>query len=124
ARPARNCAPRGIRKRHGRRSRGDMATEARLRAGLPPLWSEFPPAGLLYQDDDIIVIDKPWGLATHAPEKDRRDDVVSWLRASFEARGESDYLGIHQRLDRDTSGVLLFARRKEANRALAAELEG
>ncbi|NUO54623.1 MAG: hypothetical protein HOV80_37765 [Polyangiaceae bacterium] len=101
-----------------------MATEARLRAGLPSLWSEFPAARVLYQDDDIIVIDKPWGLATHAPEKDRRDDVVSWLRASFEARGESDYLGIHQRLDRDTSGVLLFARRKDANRALAAELEG
>lgn len=95
-----------------------------LRAGLPPLWTEFPAARLLHEDDDIIVIDKPWGLATHAPEKDRRDDVVSWLRASFEARSQSGYLGIHQRLDRDTSGVLLFARRKEANRALAAELEG
>ena len=37
---------------------------------------------------------------------------------------EGVYLGIHQRLDRDTSGVLLFTRRKSANAAIAAQFEG
>ncbi len=91
---------------------------------LAGLWREFPSSRVLYRDDDIIVIDKPWGLATHAPEKDRHDDVASWLRAALTARGDDPYLGIHQRLDRETSGVLLFARRKAANAALARQFEG
>lgn len=87
-------------------------------------WREFPRSRILHLDDDIIVIDKPWGLATHAPEKGRFDDVASWLRAHFAALGAHDYLGIHQRLDRETSGVLLFSRRKEANASLAKQFEG
>ena len=39
-------------------------------------------------------------------------------------RSAEPYLGIHQRLDRDTSGVLVFTRRKEANRAVAEQFEG
>ncbi|MBL9023699.1 MAG: class I SAM-dependent methyltransferase [Myxococcales bacterium] len=88
------------------------------------LWRAFPAGRILHDDDDILVIDKPWGLATHAPEKGRFDDVASWLRAHFGAAGKSDYLGIHQRLDRETSGVLLFSRRKEANASLAKQFEG
>ena len=87
------------------------------------LFDRFPAARILHEDADIVVIDKPCGLATHAPEPHRADDVVSWLKQHYEARGVSSYLGIHQRLDRDTSGVLLFARRKEANAALAPQFE-
>lgn len=79
---------------------------------------------ILYEDEDVVVVDKPFGLATHAPDEGRKDDVVSWLTAHYEALGQSTYLGIHQRLDRDTSGVLLFARRKSANPSLAKQFEG
>lgn len=79
---------------------------------------------ILYEDDDVVVVDKPFGLATHAPDEGRKDDVVSWLTAHYESLGQSTYLGIHQRLDRDTSGVLLFARRKSANPSLAKQFEG
>jgi 23S rRNA (cytosine1962-C5)-methyltransferase len=87
-------------------------------------WSALFARRFVHEDADILVVDKPWGLATHAPERTRHDDLVSLLRVCLAARGESDYLGIHQRLDRDTTGALLFARRKDANKALAAELEG
>jgi len=87
------------------------------------LFDVFPAARILYEDADIVAIDKPFGLATHAPEHHRADDVVSWLKRHYKALGVSDYLGIHQRLDRDTSGVLLFARRKEANAGLAPQFE-
>ncbi len=91
---------------------------------LPGAFTEWPAARTLFRDEDIVVVDKPWGLSTHAPEPGRRDDVVSWLGAALRARGEPDYLGIHQRLDRETSGVLLFAARKSANAALAKQFEG
>ena len=45
-------------------------------------------------------------------------------RICARAAPRAPYLGIHQRLDRDTSGVLVFTRRKEANRAVAEQFEG
>jgi 23S rRNA (cytosine1962-C5)-methyltransferase len=80
---------------------------------------------VIHEDRDLFVVDKPAGISTHAPDADRADDVHSRATEWLRARGEPDvYLGIHQRLDRDTSGVLLFTRRREANRAVAAEFEG
>ncbi|MBK8937165.1 MAG: class I SAM-dependent methyltransferase [Polyangiaceae bacterium] len=89
-----------------------------------PLFAEFPRARILVDDEDVLVVDKPYGLSTHAPDEGRHDDVVSWLTAHLERAGRATYLGIHQRLDRDTSGVLLFARRREANASLAKQFEG
>ncbi len=88
------------------------------------LFDSFPRERILFEDDDLVVIDKPFGLATHAAEEQRHDDVVSWLKRHYQRLGVSDYLGIHQRLDRDTSGVLLFTRRKQANAAIARQFEG
>ncbi|KYG10652.1 hypothetical protein BE21_10735, partial [Sorangium cellulosum] len=95
------------------------------RPSLPELFPDFHPEWILAEDADLIVVDKPAGLPTHAPEADRIDDVVTRLRAFLRGRGDAEaYLGIHQRLDRDTSGVLLFTRRREANAAVARQFEG
>ncbi|WP_438023784.1 class I SAM-dependent methyltransferase [Sorangium sp. So ce233] len=95
------------------------------RLALSELFPDFHPEWILAEDEDLIVVDKPAGMSTHAPEADRIDDVVTRLRAFLRGRGEADdYLGIHQRLDRDTSGVLLFTRRREANAAVARQFEG
>ncbi|MFO0762845.1 MAG: class I SAM-dependent methyltransferase [Byssovorax sp.] len=89
------------------------------------LFASFPPARVLFEDRDLIVIDKPAGMSTHAPEPERQDDAHTRLGRYLGERGErAIYLGIHQRLDRDTSGVLLFTRRKEANRGIAEQFEG
>src|SRR5262245_53198594 len=89
------------------------------------LWPNFRPERILFQDLDLVVVDKPAGISTHAPEPNRTDDAHSRVALYLRERGEADvYLGIHQRLDRDTSGVLLFTRRKEANRAIAGQFEG
>jgi 23S rRNA (cytosine1962-C5)-methyltransferase len=87
-------------------------------------WPDVREAWILFEDDDLLVIDKPPGVPSQAADPERPDDVVARLKSHFEARGESAYLGVHQRLDRDTSGVLVFARRREANAALAAQFEG
>jgi 23S rRNA (cytosine1962-C5)-methyltransferase len=92
------------------------------------LWPSFPLERILYEDDDVIVIDKPVNVSTHAPDTGRSDDAVSRLKLALAERDRLEpdqvYLGIHQRLDRDTSGVLLFSRRKSANAAIAAQFEG
>lgn len=93
--------------------------------GLDHLWPSWKSAWILFEDSDLIVVDKPAGISTHAPEPGRADDAHSRLGIFLRERGEPQpYLGIHQRLDRDTSGVLLFTRRKEANRAIAEQFEG
>ena len=91
---------------------------------LDALFPAWRPAWILHHDEDLIAVDKPPFVSTHAPEPDRDDDARSRLAAHLAASGESrPYLGIHQRLDRDTSGVLVFTRRKEANRAMAEQFE-
>lgn len=91
---------------------------------LDTLFPLFRDAWILHDDGDVLVVDKPSGLPTHETEPGDEDNTVARLAAFLRARGERDYLGIHQRLDKDTSGVLLFSRRPERNRALAAEFEG
>ncbi|HSN99342.1 MAG TPA: class I SAM-dependent methyltransferase [Candidatus Nanopelagicales bacterium] len=95
------------------------------RLPVDTLWPHWRSAWILHEDADLLVVDKPAGLSTHAPEPDRSDDAWSRLRAFLQARGDEEaYLGIHQRLDRDTSGVLLFTRRREANPGIARQFEG
>jgi 23S rRNA (cytosine1962-C5)-methyltransferase len=93
---------------------------------LASLWSGFSLDRILFEDDDLIVVDKPVGISTHAADA-REDDAITRLRLALAERdgvaAKDVYLGTHQRLDRDTSGVLLFTRRKSANPGIAAEFE-
>ena len=95
---------------------------------LNALFAPWRDARVLLDDGDVIVIDKPAGISTHAPDHDRHDDAVSrlqrWLASRNGGAPTDQYLGVHQRLDRDTSGVLLFARSRAANKGLAAAFEG
>jgi 23S rRNA (cytosine1962-C5)-methyltransferase len=95
---------------------------------LSHLWPPFPLERILYEDADLIVIDKPAGISTHAPDAGRNDDVISRLTSALAERDrvgiDRIYLGIHQRLDRDTSGALLFTRQRSANAAVASQFEG
>jgi 23S rRNA (cytosine1962-C5)-methyltransferase len=77
---------------------------------------------ILYQDEDIVVVDKPAGLPTHAaePGDPYHGDALRIVQGQLGLR----YLGMHQRLDAETSGVLLFAARREANAPLAAAFAG
>jgi 23S rRNA (cytosine1962-C5)-methyltransferase len=90
------------------------------------IWPDFRDAWILHEDDDLLVVDKPCGVASQAADPERPDDVVTRLKRALlpHGRGATPYLGVHQRLDRDTSGVLVYARRREANAALARQFEG
>jgi 23S rRNA (cytosine1962-C5)-methyltransferase len=64
-------------------------------------------------------------MPSQAADPDRPDDLVARLSAHLRARGGREpYLGVHQRLDKDSSGVIVMAKRREANASLAAQFEG
>jgi 23S rRNA (cytosine1962-C5)-methyltransferase len=88
------------------------------------LWPDFDATWVVFEDDALLAIDKPEGIPSQAADPERPDDVVTRLRAHLEARGDDAYLGVHQRLDKDTSGVLVFTRRRDVNAAVAAQFEG
>lgn len=87
----------------------------------------FDASRILYEDEDLIVVDKPEGVPSQSADPTQPDDLVYRLsRFLAERAGKTGraYLGVHQRLDQDTSGVILYAKRKEANAGLARQLEG
>jgi RluA family pseudouridine synthase len=81
---------------------------------------------VLYEDEDLIAITKPAGISTHASADPRRPDVVSIVRRMLasSASGGEPYVGVHQRLDRETSGVVLFTKSARANGPLARAFAG
>jgi 23S rRNA pseudouridine1911/1915/1917 synthase len=70
---------------------------------------------ILYEDDDLIAVDKPAGLSTVPTADPKRPHLVGAVQAYL----KSDYVGVHQRLDRETSGAVLFTKERGANPALA-----
>ena len=118
-----------IRRGEVRVNRGRKSSGHRLRAGdevrLPPFLERRPPPPvasrarwieqhLLYEDDGLLVLDKPAGLAVHAGGSVSLG-AVELLRA---ARPREDFLQLAHRLDRATSGCLLLAKKPRALHAL------
>ena len=80
-----------------------------------PADAQFLRSLILFEDRDVLVINKPWGLASQGGSGTKRH-VDGMLAALADPKGERPVL-VH-RLDRDTSGVLLCAK----SRKMAAEL--
>lgn len=87
------------------------------------IFPAFRERWIRYEDEDIIVVDKPPFISSQESYEGQSDDLVSRLTQHLRRGGREPYLGIHQRLDRDTSGLVLYAKRKEANASLAKQFE-
>jgi 23S rRNA pseudouridine1911/1915/1917 synthase len=98
-------------------------------AEAPPLDAtpEAIPLAVLYEDADVVAIDKPAGMTVHAGAGVHSGTLVNALLHRFaELSGVGGALrpGIVHRLDRFTSGVLLVAKNDAAHRQLAAQFSG
>ena len=106
-----------------RDGRAPVSPGARIvlaRSGAGP----FPPAlGLVYEDDDLLVIDKPSGLLTIATPHERERTVYHLLWDYLQASRPSRRPFVVHRLDRETSGLLVFAKSPRAKRHLQAQFE-
>jgi 23S rRNA pseudouridine1911/1915/1917 synthase len=87
--------------------------------------AEAIPLKILFEDADIIVIDKPVGLVVHPGAGNQTGTLVNALIAhcgeSLSGIGGVRRPGIVHRLDKDTSGVLVVAKNDEAHRTLSAQ---
>ncbi len=75
------------------------------------------PLKKLFEDEWLLVIDKPMGLAVHPGAGEKRETVLDLFRHEYPQIGEmaeNERPGIVHRLDKDTSGVLILAKSEEA----------
>jgi 23S rRNA pseudouridine1911/1915/1917 synthase len=96
---------------------------------LPPPAPATPqpqdiPFPILYEDADLIVLDKPAGLVVHPAPGNEEGTLVNALLAhcgeQFTGIGNERRPGIVHRLDKDTSGIMVVAKTQLANNALTA----
>jgi 23S rRNA pseudouridine1911/1915/1917 synthase len=80
-----------------------------------------PPFEIAYEDEHLLVVDKPPGLVVH-PARGHREGTLSQLLAGTAAGGNPNRAGIVHRLDRDTSGLLVVARSEQAHGLLQQAL--
>lgn len=75
---------------------------------------------ILFEDDHLLVVNKPSGINTHKPDRFSPDGIHEWL-TKREARWRK--LSILQRLDKETSGVIVFGKTQQANQSLTKQFE-
>jgi len=103
----------------------------RLRVTIPPpppspLTPEAIPLNIIYEDDDLLVIDKPAGLTVHPAPGHTSHTLVNAILSRFPHLASiSDSLrpGIVHRLDRDTSGVIVVAKNSLAQAKLVEQFK-
>jgi 23S rRNA pseudouridine1911/1915/1917 synthase len=79
-------------------------------------------SAIVYSDRDLVIVDKPPGMLTVADEPGNRDTLAEYTRTVLRRMGGSDVgLGVVHRLDKDTSGLMVFTRTADAKRVLAAQ---
>jgi 23S rRNA pseudouridine1911/1915/1917 synthase len=111
------------------RARDPIATDARLVVRLPPepeivpLRQEAIDVPILYQDDSVVVVDKPSDLVVHPARGHTSGTLVNAFLDQMEEGLDAERPGIVHRLDKGTSGVLVIARTREAMGALQGQFE-
>lgn len=84
------------------------------------------PLNIIYQDDDIIVLDKPAGLTVHPAPGHHTGTLVNALLAIYptlKSDGEPLRPGIVHRLDKETSGLMVVAKHERAKRHLQQQIK-
>lgn len=79
--------------------------------------------GVVYEDEHLLVVDKPAGVVVHPARGHWTGTLAQALAAWGAAGGEADRPGIVHRLDRDTSGLLVVARSEAVHRALKEAIQ-
>jgi len=117
----------------GRREKASYRARAgeRVMIEVPPVpgrevLGEDIPLNVVYEDDDVLVVDKPAGMVVHPAPGNWSGTLVNALKgrgASLSEATDEGREGIVHRLDKETSGLLLVAKTDRAHRVLGAALQ-
>jgi 23S rRNA pseudouridine1911/1915/1917 synthase len=88
-------------KPNGRRPRGDLR--------------------IVYEDQDVLVVNKPAGLLTSTGPREKRPTLLAAVRAYLDETAPGAIVGLVHRLDRDASGLLVFSKSDAAYRSLKTQ---
>ena len=112
------------------RKSGQAKPGDRIAVSIPATEHETPNVEfdlpVLYEDDWLIAVDKPAGLAVHGAPGDTGPSVAGWMLArlgSLASQFDAERPGVVHRLDKDTSGVLLLAKTPASQAALSSAFE-
>jgi len=108
-----------------------LSTGDRLEIAIPPtpseqLLPESIPINIIYEDDDLLVVDKPAGLTVHPAPGHTSHTLVNALLSHLPHladTGDSLRPGIVHRLDKDTSGLMLVAKNSKAQDNLIGQFK-
>jgi 23S rRNA pseudouridine1911/1915/1917 synthase len=89
----------------------ELIIQELAKPSTPPSLPELP---IVYEDDDIMVIDKPAGIAAHPGSGLTRAATVADFARQHTTDPDPERPGIVHRLDRDTSGLMILAKNPEA----------
>jgi 23S rRNA pseudouridine1911/1915/1917 synthase len=116
----------------GRREKAGYRPRAgeRIEAVVPPrpareVVAERIDLDVVYEDEDLLVVDKPAGMVVHPAPGNWSGTLVNALKGrggDLSTQGGDDREGIVHRLDKETSGLLLVAKSDRAHRVLGADL--
>jgi len=118
---------------NGRSARSSLRLEAgdEVVIHVPPQESadvhpEAIPLNVVYEDDDLLVIDKPAGMVVHPAHGHRSGTLVNALLARYPQLAEvggAERAGIVHRLDKGTSGLILVAKHEAAQKELQQQFK-
>jgi 23S rRNA pseudouridine1911/1915/1917 synthase len=97
---------------------GGEEVELERPEGAAPLEPQEVGLRVVYDDEHLLVVDKPAGVVAHPSAGHDTGTLVHGVLAHGAAGGEAERPGIVHRLDRDTSGLLVVARSEEAHERL------
>ena len=84
---------------------------------------EEGPVSILFEDEDILVADKPPGMLVHPSGQTSRSTLANYLAGNFKQRGIRCTIRPLHRLDRDTSGCVIFAKNALSQSRLETQLK-
>lgn len=86
--------------------------------------TSFPPK-IIFEDKNILVIDKPPGVVVNRVETTKKETIQDWVKnyLKIKGKGVGDRAGIVHRLDKETSGVLIVAKSQKAFKVLQKQFK-
>ena len=92
-----------------------------IRDGVSPMAGTKLPLSVLYEDEDVIVLNKPRSMPTHPSQNHHEDTLANGLMGYF--KGQNFIFRAITRLDKDTSGVVLVAKNPLAGAVLVEDMK-